>query len=133
MNTWQKVLDIINKVQGTNIEMGEEFDIENNSYNPFKMTEEGLVDCDGDLAILGIHHLISGIESIIKKPKKWKPKLDEYYFTPFLANSTLYAKCIWVDNGIDNFRLDNNLVCRTEEETIEKAKLMLKAIESEGK
>ena len=133
MDKWQKVLDIINEVQGTSIEMGEEFDIKDYDCNPYKFTKEGLKD-NADFYIGIIDEFINGEIKIIQKPKKWKPKMLGLYFIPFVdvGYYCLWGEYKWVDDSVDNRRLEGNLVCETKEEAIEKAKIMLKAIESEG-
>ena len=139
MDKWQKVLDIINEVQGTTIEMNEEFDIENFHQNPYKFVSidvigenTGLINNKGSMSNTLIGFLIRKDEKIIQKPKKWKPKMKEEYFTPFLHPEVLYSSYEWDNHYVEMWRLNNNLVCKTKIEAIAKAKKMLKAIESEG-
>ena len=55
----------------------------------------------------------------------WKPAKGERYYEPIIDNF-LGRACFtcWSGSEYDNYRYDNGLVFRTEEEAIEMAKIM---------
>ena len=57
--------------------------------------------------------------------KAWKPEIGEIYFYPEIDNSILNNWKRWEDDKQDNFRLSHNLVFKTAEEAITRAKEML--------
>ena len=61
------------------VELGEEFDIEGR-WNPYKITESGLIDRFGGNEPDILLYLLSGIEEITKKEKPWMPKDGENVF-----------------------------------------------------
>ena len=63
------------------VEFGEEFDVGSYSFNPCRITERGLFDCENDNESGLIAELLTGDRSIIKRPKApWKPKVGEWYW-----------------------------------------------------
>ena len=129
MNKWQKVLDIINEVQGTDIKMGEEFEIEGDIINPrlylnMKITNFGLEDCYGNkhknnaLALL-----IYGDVKI--KTKQFVPKVGEKYFIAGIEEVDLYCETYWEDCDCDKLWLKRGICFKTKEEAIASAKKML--------
>lgn len=62
------------------VELGEEFDLEGHMWNPYKITETGLIDCSGSNEWEFFSYLLSGWEEIIKKEKPWMPKDGENVF-----------------------------------------------------
>lgn len=66
------------------MEINEEFEIEderglNLVHQPYKFTEDYLLDGKGNVMFSVLGHLISGTYKIVKKP--WKPKPGEEYFS----------------------------------------------------
>ena len=57
------------------LELDKEFNIKGSDYNPYKITDKGLVDCDGDVRGDLLMRLLTGKFEIIKKP--WFPEEDE--------------------------------------------------------
>ena len=60
------------------VELDKEFNIKDSDYNPYKITDKGLVDCDGDIRDSLLMGLLKGNFEIIKKP--WVPEEDEPYW-----------------------------------------------------
>lgn len=60
------------------VELDKEFDIKDSDYNPYKLIDKGLVDCDGDVRDSLLMNLLKGNFEIIKKP--WVPEEDEPYW-----------------------------------------------------
>ena len=61
------------------LELDKEFNIKGSDYNPYKITDKGLVDCEGEARDLLLMELLKGNHEIIKKP--WKPSTgDSYYY-----------------------------------------------------
>lgn len=61
------------------------------------------------------------------KEEKWIPRAGYEYYFPDISYQKLDYCCVWTDDGNDRWRLKNNLVFKTKEEAIERAKAMLKA------
>jgi hypothetical protein len=131
MNKWEKVLNIINEVQGTDIEMGEEFDIiladKTMSYkNPYMFTYDGMVTATNDGHFepnSKIGYLISGEVRIKKLPRK--PKEGEWYWVPEIYDTGMASSYTWQDCASDNAIFNLGIVRYTQEEAIALAKKML--------
>ena len=123
MNKWQKVLDIINEVQGTNIEMGEEFEIEEYRNYTLKMTEAGLTDAHEVFPKVTLVELMEGKYKI--KPKQWMPKEGERYFVAGIEEENLYCETQWEDCDCDKLWLKRGICFKTKEEAIALTKRML--------
>lgn len=68
------------------VELNKEFNIKDSDYNPYKITDKGLVDCDGDARDSLLMNLLKGNHEIIKKP--WFPEHDEpYWFLTYEGNA----------------------------------------------
>ncbi len=61
------------------VELGEEFDIKGYEYNPYKITDEGLMYRDGNAPFSSLTKLLRGEVEIIKMP--WMPKDGERYYS----------------------------------------------------
>ena len=59
--------------------------------------------------------------------EKWTPELREKYYIPY-AGEDKYDYEYWHNNDYENYRLANNLVCRTKEEAIALTDKMLGAV-----
>lgn len=66
------------------------------------------------------------------KAERWKPENVEEYFFPCPHHSDVYGSCLWRQDEIDRFRMDNNLVFRTKEEAIAASEVMLDSIKNRG-
>lgn len=128
MSVWQKVLDIVNEVHGTDIKMGEEFEIELGCWNPYKFTNDGIKDSEEGTPEILIPYLLSGKRRITQLP--WKPKSGETYYCPILLYTSLVKNSVWTNGQADCLRLKRNLICKTEQEAIAKAEHMLKSLET---
>lgn len=65
------------------VELGEEFDvrkfdIRSASTSPYKLADNGMVDCEGKVCDVLFRGVIAGRCEIIKKP--WKPQTDDKYY-----------------------------------------------------
>lgn len=67
--------------------------------------------------------LMLGKVKIKKLP--WKPKKNEYYFIPEIANPEMFVFFEWLNDNEDEYMYERGLVCRTEKEAIKKAKLLM--------
>ena len=131
MNKWEKVLDIINEVQGTDIKMGEEFEIENFIRNPVVMTDEGLIDYNDNVLQNYLVGLIYG--SVRIKPKKWVPKEGEAYFVPDLSTlSSIGVLTFGECDILDSIHNNRNIIRYTKEEAIALANKMLEVAKGDN-
>ena len=74
--------------------------------------------------------ILSGRWRVKKLP--WKPKNDEGYYSPCVSEGIAnYDYHYWNNEQIDLPRYNANLVCRTKEEALEKAKKMLAAVKDD--
>jgi len=60
--------------------------------------------------------------------EKWVPEKGMTYFIPDVSGENKYYPSTWANHEIDNYRLANNLVCRTKEEAIALTDKMLGAV-----
>ena len=68
------------------VELDKEFNIKGSDYNPYKITDKGLVDCEGEARDLLLMDLLKGDFEIIKKP--WVPEEDEpYWYLTYEGNA----------------------------------------------
>lgn len=71
-NKWSAVAALFD------VQMGEEFDIEDTLHSPYKFTDSGLVDRDGDEAPATLSRLVSHPSTVIKRP--FRPQEGEEYW-----------------------------------------------------
>lgn len=71
-NKWSAVAGLFG------VQLGEEFDIEDTLHSPYKFTDSGLVDRDGDEAPATLSRLVSNPSKIIKRP--FRPQEGEAYW-----------------------------------------------------
>ena len=57
------------------VELGEEFDIGESPFNPYEITEDGLLDRNDNATSIALKDLLVGINTITKRPKV--PAVDE--------------------------------------------------------
>lgn len=115
------------------LKLGEAFRIIDATYDGYpgyyRFSEEHGVEisCDNikwdgfDDKILQL--LMLGEVKIEKLP--WKPKKNEYYFIPEIANPEMFVSFEWLNDNEDKYMYERGLVCRTEKEAIKKAKLLM--------
>lgn len=106
------------------LELEQEFTIHENKY---KFTKDGLFwydTCRQDWFLENdtLGSLITGElnEDLIKI--KWKPKHNEIYYCPCIRSSEHICTYKYVGDSIDNYYLNNGLMCKTYDYIIEKVK-----------
>ena len=63
------------------VELGEEFDIGESPFNPYEITEDGLLDRNGSVTSVVLKDLLVGNRTITKRPKApWEPRKGERYW-----------------------------------------------------
>ena len=130
MNKWEEVLKIINWVQGTNIQMGEEFDVPYSSLNPYKMTDDGLVDVDLYKTTFIWVRLITGEIKIKNRP--WVPKEGDTLFYPAPYFKSLFDTITYGEaSPLSKTLIEHGIHCRTKAEAIEMSKKMLGVVDHE--
>ncbi len=110
------------------VELGEEFDVKYSNYNPYKITNEGLVDCKGEARESVLMKIITEKFEIVKKP--WKPKTGEIYYHILLSgdvSSTTFDE----ENGFDMMKVRLGNCFRTREEAEANVERWLKHITEE--
>ena len=109
MNYWKQIAEMLG------VELGEEFDIDGFECNPYKMTEKGLINCNGCPMTNALLTLLNGKRKVIKKP--WMPERGEEYY---IVNSN--GKTIdwnrWLDDAIDFSLFKCGWIFRTEAEAM---------------
>ena len=111
------------------LELGDEFALEKApEHSIYRISADGIEvyhkeECYWEVLPQMLAHLLTGKERIIKMP--WKPAEGERYYEPIIDNF-LGRACFtcWSGSEYDNYRYENGLVFRTEEEAIEMAKIM---------
>lgn len=116
------------------VEIGERFTVKYTKRKigtSFYFAEDGLHNEESsDVYSMTLAGILYGKYEIKKLP--WKPNLNEMYYVPYINGAiTNYTKSVWKNDEIDLLRYNANLVCRTKEEAIEKAKKMLAAVKDE--
>jgi hypothetical protein len=67
---------------------------------------------------------------IADKEEEWPKKEDEYY-CPSVVSDDLHDKYFYSGDGTDQLLKHRNLICRTKEEAVARAKVMIEAIGGE--
>ncbi|CAK7076063.1 MAG: hypothetical protein EUB_03909 [Eubacterium sp.] len=105
------------------VEIGEEFDLilkdgVPSEYNPYKFTNETMVDCDGEDMLSWLYNILTGIYTIQKRP--WRPKDCGEYWTVFVSGE---VGCGYFDyNSARDLALLNMGNCFPTKEAAEAAK-----------
>lgn len=128
MDNMQKLLDLVNEIQGTDIKMDEEFEIKEVEGVNYKFTLEGFWS-DGRcrnswFESSKIIKLISKKLNIIKP--KWKPKLGERYFVSSLNYIARNKEVTWEDDDFDKDNYNNGMAFRTKEEAVSMSNKLIK-------
>ena len=126
----KELLNLINKIHGTSIEMDEEFIIEGSEGIKCKITEESFC-VEGPIkeriyGSLDLFLILSENRKI--KQMSFKPKFNQGYFTPSIFSEEKYWAQAWINSKFDIECLEKNLVCRTPEQAIELHDKMLNSI-----
>jgi len=117
------------------LELEEEFRINENGFSNYyyKFTERRLYkreknSCDyDDDTNHSLMYMINYPGEVIKISKPLKD--GDYYYTPVLHSNGLMTIC-YHNTDEDKFREENNFICRTPEEAIEKTKIMLEVLKN---
>ena len=115
-------------------ELGEEFNIKDDCFSPYKLTNDGLIDCCGDYRTSMLGYLLVGNREIEKIP--FKPKYNEWYWY-YSWYGKQARKTTWL-------MYDYNLICHkigncfrtkeeAEKETVKPTKVEVKEEDLEGK
>ena len=99
------------------LELNEEFDVKYSNCNPYKFTDEGLVNCNGEDFPSALPFLLTGKFEIIKKP--WKPDYgDTYYYISVRDGYPYVYENEWSDNSADYELYHTGNFFRTEQEAM---------------
>ena len=60
---------------------------------------------------------------VVKLP--WKPRDNEHYFIPEITTPEMFSYLEWTNDYVDNHMYKHGLICRTKEEAIRKAELLM--------
>ena len=130
----QILLDAINKIYSTTIEIDEEFLLvkDGSSYEGRISPHNGFVDSEDD-SIYDEHGVFFDIDDIVLgrievKQLPFKPKLHEIYFTPAPNYTDKFYRQLWEGDEADNRLMQNNMICRTPEQAIKLCDKMLNSI-----
>lgn len=126
-----------------NLELGEPFTLLNSNgdedKNGYIFTENGLEKSDEH--INGIYEQTKGCDVILAnmfrgyydiKKIPWKPQDNDKYYFPNVQCGEAYATAaIWLDRPNDRQRYEAGMVCKTADESVEKAEKMLAALKED--
>ena len=70
-----------------------------------------------------LKYLLMGDIRIVKRP--WKPRDNEHYFIPEITTPEMFSYLEWTNDYVDNHIYKHGLICRTKEEAIRKAELLM--------
>ena len=112
------------------VELGEEFDIGESPFNPYEITEDGLIDRNGNVTSIALKDLLVGVNTITKRPNvPWRPKRGELYWYVIpggIVKATTYAPKTWdkdaINYGIGNCFPDRNTAEANRDIMLEKFK-----------
>lgn len=117
------------------VELGEEFDvrkfdIRSASNSPYKLADNGMVDCEGKVCDVLFRGVIAGRCEIIKKP--WKPKYGELfcYIHTDSQGEYLIAHSYWRNDTQDKGLYALGNFFKTEEEALDNLKSYKEFVES---
>lgn len=102
-------------------------------YREFKLPEpEYCTDCDTNRDAIKHNYPWVPCSEHPTQPaeskKQWVPKLGKLYYTPYFNDNLMACPQTWDNHRTDKIRLEQGLVCQTEEEAREMALKMLAAI-----
>ena len=116
------------------LELGESFKITSDTHgdyqNYYRFTENNCLETSDDgvewkmiTAEVLLKRILMGNIRIIKLP--WKPRDNEYYFIPEIRTPEMFSYLEWTNDYMDNHMYKHGLICRTKEEAIRKAELLM--------
>ena len=112
------------------LELEEHFHITKKSYENtvYKFTKNGVAFYDSKLrtwheSVGALAGILTGETEVVKLP--WKPRDNEYYFIPEITTPEMFSSLEWENDYLDNHMYKHGLICRTKEEAIRKAELLM--------
>ena len=70
-----------------------------------------------------LRDILMGDIRIVKLP--WEPRDNEHYFIPEITTPEMFGYLRWTNDHVDNHMYKHGLICRTKEEAIRKAELLM--------
>lgn len=116
-------------VKMLDVEIGEEFEIEDYHFNPYHFEEDGLYDVDHDKRVHMLSEILEEKVKIKKLPKQWKLKVGEHYWTIDLRFAGGIRTCTWDGTISENNLLKHNALFKTKEEAVQAYQAVLKTLE----
>lgn len=112
------------------VELYEEFRLED-LPTLYRVTEAELQRYSTNVGWIKAYENVNNLLSleVIKQQQAWRPKFGECYYVPAVDMEDNLVECTWSDALEDYIRFDRGLVFKTEEEAVEMAKKILKAID----
>ena len=122
------LMKMIAKAKG--LELDEEFNIvgEDISCNPFKITKDGLFDCDNDQRYEHLSDLITGELKIEKLP--FKPKIQGIYYLSEITGDSKYSAIIYTNDLFDKRCEERGIMFETSKEAVEQTNITLNDIKT---
>ena len=112
------------------LELEEHFHITKKSYKNtvYKFTKDGVAFYDNKLrtwyeSVGVLAGILTGEIEVVKLP--WKPRDNEHYFIPEITTPEMFSYLEWTNDYVDNHMYKHGLICRTKEEAIRKAELLM--------
>ena len=112
------------------LELEEHFYITKKSYENtvYKFTKDGVAFYDNKLrtwyeSVGALAGILTGETEVVKLP--WKPRDNEHYFIPEITTPEMFGYLRWTNDHVDNHMYKHGLICRTKEEAIRKAELLM--------
>ena len=112
------------------LELEEHFHITKKSYENtvYKFTKDGVAFYDNKLrtwyeSVGLLAGILTGETEVVKLT--WKPRDNEHYFIPDITTPEMFSYLEWTNDYVDNYMYKHGLICRTKEEAIGKAELLM--------
>ena len=112
------------------LELEEHFHITKKSYENtvYKFTKDGVAFYDNKLrtwyeSVGALAGILTGETEVVKLT--WKPRDNEHYFIPDITTPEMFSYLEWTNDYVDNHMYKHGLICRTKEEAIRKAELLM--------
>lgn len=112
------------------LELEEHFHITKKSYENtvYKFTKDGVAFYDNKLrtwyeSVGALAGILTGETGVVKLT--WKPRDNEHYFIPDITTPEMFSYLEWTNDYVDNHMYKHGLICRTKEEAIRKAELLM--------
>ena len=112
------------------LELEEHFHITKKHYENtvYKFTKDGVAFYDNKLrtwyeSVGALAEILTGETGVVKLT--WKPRDNEHYFIPDITTPEMFSYLEWTNDYVDNHMYKHGLICRTKEEAIEKAELLM--------